>query len=402
MRRAFLLLLIVLGLSISGYLLARHCALANISSQPGSDFCSALFGTGCDDALRSPLAVQLGLPLAGWGLVYYGTLVSLLLLSWSLGEAFRAEAMTGALLLAIGAALGSIALFVAMLTDISPFCPLCATVHTINLLLLWPLKRMSGVSMGQWARAVGRAAGYLAGGKAVDPVTARWKCVGFLVPGLVAAVVYQWVLVEYTLHTYSAEASFDPLQVVALFESGPQQEIPVTHADPQLGPADAPVRIVVFNDFLCLGCRELARTMHVLAKTFENSVHIVFKHFPLDSVCNPLVQRELHRGACEAARAAEAAHEQGEFWAFHTMIFTPHAADGRPLKALSGRLNLDAERFDVHRKEEASLAKVRADIDLGIRLGVDGTPAVFLNGRRVHDTRAQALQHLIAHEMPGR
>ena len=80
--RWVLVLLIALGVLVSGHLLLRHFALADLSSQTGTDFCSALFGTGCDDALRSPLAVQLGLPLAGWGLVYYGTLVALLLLEY--------------------------------------------------------------------------------------------------------------------------------------------------------------------------------------------------------------------------------------------------------------------------------------------------------------------------------
>ena len=64
------------------------------------DICSALFGTGCDETLQSRTAVQLGLPLAGWGLIYYGTLASLLLLGWAMGDAFQFEASLTACLLA--------------------------------------------------------------------------------------------------------------------------------------------------------------------------------------------------------------------------------------------------------------------------------------------------------------
>ncbi|MHC4500606.1 MAG: vitamin K epoxide reductase family protein, partial [Planctomycetota bacterium] len=266
--RLVLLLLVVLGLSISGYLLLRHFALADLSAQSGTDFCSAIFGMSCDDALQSPLAVQLGLPLAGWGLVYYGTLVSLLLLGWSLGETFRFEATIAALLLALAAAVGSIALFIAMVTDLSPFCPLCAVVHAINLLLLFPLKRLTGRPMGQLIRAVVGAARYVLGGKTDDPVAARWKLVGFLTAGLVAVVIYQWVFVEVALHARSAEAPFDPEQTIALFESGLQQEIPITDSDPQLGPADAPVRMVFFSDFQCPGCTQFAQMIPGLAKQF--------------------------------------------------------------------------------------------------------------------------------------
>ncbi|MFC1765003.1 vitamin K epoxide reductase family protein [Planctomycetota bacterium] len=393
------LLLITLGLTISGYLLFRHIVLTDLSAQTGADFCSALFGRGCDDALRSPLAIQLGLPLAGWGLVYYGALVSLLLLAWTMGEGFRAEAITGALVLALGAAAGSIALFVVMSTDLSPFCPMCATVHAINVLLLFPLKRMSGRSIGQLVGAVGRAARYIVGDKADDPVAARWHCVGFLVPGLVAVVIYQWVYVDFALRTHSAEMPFDPVQMVTQFESGLQQEILITDADPQLGPKDAPVRMVVFNDFQCPGCRQLAQTVHGLSRKFEGSLHIVFKHFPLDSVCNSLVKRELHPKACEAARMAEAAHAQGKFWAFHEALFMPRSREKMTMKTLVEHLELNVEQFEAYRKGDPALAKVKADIDLGMRLGVDGTPSVFLNGRRVYDTRVQALQLLIIHEM---
>jgi protein-disulfide isomerase/uncharacterized membrane protein len=400
--RLVLLLLVVLGLSISGYLLLRHFALADLSAQSGTDFCSAIFGMSCDDALQSPLAVQLGLPLAGWGLVYYGTLVSLLLLGWSLGETFRFEATIAALLLALAAAVGSIALFIAMVTDLSPFCPLCAVVHAINLLLLFPLKRLTGRPMGQLIRAVVGAARYVLGGKTDDPVAARWKLVGFLTAGLVAVVIYQWVFVEVALHARSAEAPFDPEQTIALFESGLQQEIPITDSDPQLGPADAPVRMVFFSDFQCPGCTQFAQMIPGLAKQFENTLQIVFKHYPLDSTCNSIVRKKLHPGACEAARAAEAARKQGKFWAFHDALFMPRSKGKITLKSTAEHLGLNLDRFEAHRRGDTALAKIQADIDMGIRLGVDGTPSVFINGRRVYDTRLQTLQFLIAHEIQHR
>ena len=393
------LTLIGLALVTSAYLLYRYFALSDLSTQLGTDFCSAVFGMSCDDALQSPLAVQLGLPLAGWGLVYYGTLASLLLLGWTIGESFRFEATTAALLLALAAALGSIALFVAMVTGLSPFCPLCAVVHAINLLLLFPLKRLTGRPMGQLIRMVVGAARYVLGGKTADPVAARWKLVGFLTAGLVAVVIYQWVFVEVALHARSVEAPFDTQQAIALFESGPQQEIPITDADPRLGPADAPVRMVIFSDFQCPGCTQLAQMIPGLARKFEDTLQIVFKHFPLDNACNSVVKIELHPGACETARAAEAARQQGKFWAFHDALFMPRSEGKMTLKSMAEHLGLNFDRFEAHRHGDAALAKIQVDINLGICLGVDGTPSVFINGHRVHDTRPQTLQFLIAHEV---
>ncbi len=395
----FCLVLIGLGLTISGYLLWRHFVLADLSAPARSDFCSALFGTGCDDALRSPLAVQLGLPLAGWGLVYYGMLISLVLLAWSLGEAFRFEAMTGALLLALAAAAGSVALFAAMATDLSPFCPLCAAVHGINVLLLFPIVRLTGRPVSHSIRAMVGAVRYVATGKATDPVAARWKSVGFVTPALVAVVVYQWVFVEFTSRTRVAEAPFDPQQIVAQFESTVQREIPLGATDPGLGPAQAPACMVVFSDFGCPGCRKLAQTVPALTHRFKDSLRVVFKHYPLDSACNSAVKRDLHPGACKAARAAEAAREQGQFWPFHDVLFAAHMGDDATMKSLAGNLDLDVGRFETHRAGNAGMARIQADIALGSRLGVDGTPAVFINGRRVYDLRPRALLLLIAREI---
>ena len=96
--------LIALGLAVSGYLLFRHFTLIGDQALLPDDFCSTVFGAGCDGALKSSLAVQLGLPLAGWGLVYFGTLAALLLLGWGIGDGFWSEATNAALLMAVPAA----------------------------------------------------------------------------------------------------------------------------------------------------------------------------------------------------------------------------------------------------------------------------------------------------------
>ena len=75
-----------LGLSISIYLLFRHFTLVGSSTGAGLDFCTAIFGGRCDAALSSPLSMQLGIPLAGWGILFYATLLTLILLTRGLGD----------------------------------------------------------------------------------------------------------------------------------------------------------------------------------------------------------------------------------------------------------------------------------------------------------------------------
>ena len=392
------LTLIALGLAISGYLLLRYLWLAGAGD--GTDVCSMLFGTGCDAALRSPVSVQLGLPLAGWGVVYYTTLAAFLLLAWSLGEAFQFEATLAALILTLVACLGSVALAVMMLAGQSPFCPLCAVVHVINLVLVVPLRRMTDRPIPQLMQALAQGAKYLVTGKTADPTQARWKLLGFFAVALVAVVMYQWVLIEARPQKGSVDAAFDPQQALAAFEARAEQNIPIDANDPALGPSGAPVQLVLFSDFQCPACTDFSHEMEHLVEQFEGNFQIVFKHFPLGTACNPSMEYDLHPRACEAARAAEAARRQGKFWAYHDALFaTDLGNEDTTFTVIAKKLGLDLQRFEADRMAESSMAKVKSDIELANRLGVDATPTIFLNSRYVSDHRSRALQLLIKHEL---
>jgi uncharacterized membrane protein len=286
------LLLAAVGFAVSAHLLARHFALAG-AAVLGADFCSVLFGSGCDETLRSAWAVQAGLPLAGWGLVYYTTLVSLLSLGWSIGSEFEFPATLAALLLATVAAVLSLALLVLMLSGYAPFCPLCVIVHIVNLLLVLPLRRLVGGATADLARSVAVAGSYFLGRHADNPPLARWRLLGFFTTALIAVVVYQWVYVEYALVQSAAASDFDAAETLKLYEQIRPQEIAFTGADAQAGDPASPVRLIVFSDFQCPGCTRFAKTLADLRNRFQ-SMHVVFKHFPLSSTCNPLIRSEPH------------------------------------------------------------------------------------------------------------
>jgi uncharacterized membrane protein len=76
-RRAVLALLLI-GLAASAYLVQRTLTLLADASVSGGDVCSIAFGVSCDAALLSDSSWVVGVPLAGWGVVYYATLLALL------------------------------------------------------------------------------------------------------------------------------------------------------------------------------------------------------------------------------------------------------------------------------------------------------------------------------------
>src|SRR5262249_37194394 len=148
--------------------------------------CSILMGKSCDGALQSPMSKQLGLPLAGWGIVFYGTLAALLLLGWFLGDAFGFESALAALMLSAAGAVLSALLLVSMLVSAAPFCPMCAGVHVINFLLVPCYKRLAGRPAVDLIRALGASVVVLVTGKAGSDAPGLLKLLAMLVVTLIA------------------------------------------------------------------------------------------------------------------------------------------------------------------------------------------------------------------------
>jgi protein-disulfide isomerase/uncharacterized membrane protein len=393
--KSICLALTVLGVAISGYLLWRQLVLAGHISAGGGDVCSMLLGMGCDAALKSSTSVQLGLPLAGWGLVYYGTLAACLLLSQPLGADFELAAHLAALLLSLAGAVMSLALAATMLSAGGPFCPLCALVHLINLALLLCLWRMTNRSLPQVAHALGTGARFLITGRTANPIRTRWNVLGLFTVALVAVVLYQWVLIEMRPRPANNPA-INARQILLAFDTTIEQDIPIGPDDPSLGPANAAIHLVIFSDFQCPACRGYSHELHALAEQYESHLQIIFKNFPLDRACNPLMKADLHPQACVAAYAAQAAQRQGQFWPFHDKLFDAELrGDPMLFTSLAQGLNLDLNRFNADQAADSAKAKVQADIELALHLNVDATPTLFLNRRRLADNRPEAVRLLI-------
>lgn len=139
------------------------------------------------------------------------------------------------------------------------------------------------------------------------------------------------------------------------------------------GPADAPIQFVEFSDFHCPFCKRVQPTLTQLLAKYEGKIHFVYKDFPLDS---------LHPQARAAAESARCAGEQNKFWEFHDKIYAG-ASDASPttMQAYAQQTGLDAARFEVCRASRKYQAPVQSDVAEGTKLGINGTPGFFINGR---------------------
>ncbi|MGQ0505996.1 MAG: DsbA family protein [Myxococcaceae bacterium] len=153
----------------------------------------------------------------------------------------------------------------------------------------------------------------------------------------------------------------------------PVQDITVGSA-PVKGPKNAPVTIVAFSDFQCPFCSRVVPTLKQIEDQYGGKVRVAFKHQPLP----------FHNNAKLAAEASLAANEQGKFWEYHDKLFANQSALDRPnLERYAEELKLDLTKFKTALDSKKFDAQVAADSTEGSRVGANGTPTFFINGRQL-------------------
>ena len=146
-----------------------------------------------------------------------------------------------------------------------------------------------------------------------------------------------------------------------------------TQGFPSMGPATAAVTIVEFSDFECPYCGALFPVMKKIEADFGDRIRVVYRQMPLTNI---------HPHAQKAAEASLCAFEQQKFWELHDAMFQDNKnLDVNALKQKASALKLDSQRFDACLDSAKYAEAVTKDAHEGAKLGVAGTPAMFINGR---------------------
>ncbi len=156
-------------------------------------------------------------------------------------------------------------------------------------------------------------------------------------------------------------------------KAGPAKKVEVGNA-PVRGPKKAPITLVVFSDFQCPFCGRVEPVISELEKDYPSKVRVAWKNFPLP----------FHNNAKPAAEAALAANEQGKFWQMHDILFkNQQALTAADLEKYAQQIGLDMSKFKAAVSSHKFDVQIEADTKQGQSLGVQGTPAVFVNGQLV-------------------
>lgn len=167
---------------------------------------------------------------------------------------------------------------------------------------------------------------------------------------------------------------------------------------PRLGSATAPVQIIEYSDYECPYCQKVAPELNRIRQEFGDQVSIVYKDFPLP----------MHPQAAQAAEGARCAGAQGKFWEFHDYLFETKKLKVPDMKEEARTLKLDTGKFDQCLDKGEQFADLKKDAQDAQRLGLQGTPSFFINGRfmsggigyaKLHET---VLQELAARNAAGK
>lgn len=165
------------------------------------------------------------------------------------------------------------------------------------------------------------------------------------------------------------------------------QNILIEPDDPQTGNPSALVTVVMFTDFQCPAC---SRTHPVLKQTlaeYGEKIRLVVRDFPLENI---------HENAFQAALAANAARGQGKFFEYADVLYkNQNALDKTSLLRYATELGLNAKQFELDFSDARTEAEVRKDQSDGRTYGISGTPAIFVNGIKVHRLSSQGFRRAI-------
>ncbi|HUI93389.1 MAG TPA: DsbA family protein [Chitinivibrionales bacterium] len=145
----------------------------------------------------------------------------------------------------------------------------------------------------------------------------------------------------------------------------------VLPADHVRGNPNAKNTVIEYADFQCPFCAEFHQSMNTVMK--EADVRWVYRHFPLKS----------HSLAPKAAEASECAADQKKFWEYSDALFnTKTELTDETFIFAAGQIGLDVPAFEKCLSNGTHRAVVDAHLKDGKKMKVDGTPTLFINGKR--------------------
>ncbi len=156
-----------------------------------------------------------------------------------------------------------------------------------------------------------------------------------------------------------------------------------TGASPELGNRDARITVVAFVDYDCPHCADFAPVLRRVMESERGDVHLVIRDFP---IIDPTQSRI-------TANAADCALDQGQdkYWRYFDQLYADQTRRTRDDFLTFAKIaGADVTAFDVCLSSRKFDLKIDNDFTYGQKVGVEGTPTIFINRGKIQGAMSEA------------
>jgi uncharacterized membrane protein/protein-disulfide isomerase len=344
------------GIADSIYLSISHYRV--YTDMGYSSFCAISRAINCDTVSQSPYSIFLGVPVAAWGVMGYVFFLLFLPFAWN-KEAQKKRIWSILFFVSLAFSIYSIILAFISTFYIHSYCIMCLLSYGISFMLLyytWFIRRKFDKSS--------------------------------LIVGLKGDIGFLWKIRKKVFSAFFPYISF----ILILFIFFPaywnlkpplqSEDIPsgiTEEGYPWLGAESPELTITEFTDYQCFQCKKMHFFLRQLVANYPNKIRLIHRHFPLDHEYNPIIKKPFHVGSGAMSIFAQYAQTQNKFWKMNDTLFDIAGKKGRiDIKELAGFVGLDHIALAASIQNKIMRYKVKHDISVGIKLGINGTPAYVI------------------------
>lgn len=153
------------------------------------------------------------------------------------------------------------------------------------------------------------------------------------------------------------------------------------------GDKKAKIKLVIFTDFMCSACYKNNEVINALIKKYPDDIFIQYYNYPLDHDCNSDIKITLYKNSCNLSKYMVIASREGIFQELLDYYYKNYkeikSAVKRDNNALLNKYLLSKGKIlrpDIETEAKKIIAR---DIELAHTLGLQSTPVIFLNGRKI-------------------
>ena len=342
---------------------------ANFNPYALSSFCSVNDFIDCDGIAKTTEAQFFGIPLAYWGLFFYGFVFLMLfapkLKNYKLFKFMEVFKNPLDYLASLGllAFLISMVLLCLSLFEIHKLCVLCAFTYILNLLIGCIATDFKN---GGFIHSIKQSFSDF-----IDAVKIKKYLVAFI-----AVMVLAVGFLTYTSVSYKFTPQVKSQLKFKEFVHAKRNKYAVKGNI--LGDKDAKINVYVYSDYQCPICYAHNIMVHKLAKEVKG-VRVIHKNYPLDTDCNVYLESPFHQGSCVDARYAIAAEKQGKLWEMNDVLFQHKPQTEQEILKLIKHKGFDIDKLRQDANSLETFKQLSDEIDSAHEKGINGTPTTVVN-----------------------